>query len=369
MTMLIFYVLLALGVSFVCSVLEAIILSVTPGFIQTEIAAGKGYAKHLGDMKGNLDKPISAILTLNTIAHTMGAAGAGAQWKVISHDTGEAVFAGALTFLVLVFSEIIPKTIGAKFWRGLAGPATTLLRLMVKVMTVLGILPALSLITKLVGGEPESHGVSRSELAAMAQLSLEAGHLDKRESNIVHNLFLLRSSKVRDIMTPRIVVFTQPAALAVDEFLANTMHKPFSRIPIYGENKDDITGFVLKSEVMAAQIRGEAADATLESYRRPLLMTPSTASVYQVFQTMSRERAHLMLVVSEFGEMEGVVSMEDVVETLLGLEIVDEVDRTEDMQKVARRLWKLRAAAMGLTIEDEELDSQAISDAAEESKE
>lgn len=353
MGLLLFYILLALVVSFICSVLEAIILSVTPGFIQTEVAKDKAYAKHLAKMKSNLDPPISAILTLNTIAHTMGAAGAGAQWKVLYHDTGEAVFAGALTFLVLVFSEIIPKTIGAKFWRALARPATAILRGMIWALTYLPPwpLPALSLITRLVGGEPESHGVSRAELAAMAELSLQSGHLEGEESEILRNLFMFRSSKVRDIMTPRTVVYAQPEETPVDQFLDEAMRTPFSRIPVFKKNRDDITGFVLKSDVMSARVRGDDVGKALTEFKRPITVVPSSASIYRVFQMMSKNKSHLMLVVDEFGGMEGVVTMEDVVETLLGMEIVDEADRAEDMQKLARRLWSQRAKAMGLRID------------------
>jgi len=354
MGLLIFYVVLALGVSFICSVLEAIILSVTPGFIQTEVAKGKKYARHLAEMKTNLDRPISAILTLNTIAHTMGAAGAGAQWKMISKDTGEAVFAGALTFFVLVFSEIIPKTIGAKFWRGLAAPSTHLLRGMIAMLTWIPVLPSLGIITRMVGGEPESHGVSRSELAAMAELSSQSGHLDDGESKILRNLFRFRTSVVRDIMTPRTVVYARAESLGLGEFLDDAMQTPFSRVPVYGKNRDDITGFVLKSDVMAAKLMGESDEKVIGEFKRSISMVPSTASIYKVFEMMSEESAQLMLVVDDFGGMEGVVTMEDVVETLLGMEIVDEADRAEDMQQEARRLWKRRAKAMGVTIEGEE---------------
>lgn len=351
MELLIFYVTLALGVSFICSVLEAIILSVTPGFIQTEVSKGKGYARHLAAMKTDLDQPISAILTLNTIAHTMGAAGAGAQWKLLYQDTGEAIFAGVLTFLVLVFSEIIPKTIGAKFWRVLAAPATHLLRGMIKFLTWIPVLPALGIITRMVGGEPESHGVSRSELAAMAELSSRSGHLDDGESKILRNLFRFRTSIVRDIMTPRTVVYARAESLGLGEFLEDAMKTPFSRIPIYGKNRDDITGFVLKSDVMAAKLRDEEDGKAISEFKRTIPVVQSNVSVYEVFQMMSEESAQFMLVVDDFGGMEGVVTMEDVVETLLGMEIVDEADHAEDMQKEARRLWKRRAEAMGIRIE------------------
>lgn len=354
MGLLIFYVLLALGVSFICSILEAVLLSVTPGFIKTEVSAGKAYATHLEKMKNNLDKPISAILTLNTIAHTMGAAGAGGAWKAEYGDTGEAIFAGVLTFLVLVFSEIIPKTIGAKFWRGLASPSTTLLRWMVVLMTWTGILWALGMITRLLGGGHEGHGVSRSELAAMAELSEQSGQLDNEETKILRNLFMLKSTTVRDIMTPRTVVYAKQQSQCVEEFLKDAVNEPFSRIPVYEKDLDDASGFVLRADVMSSHIEGESDGKTLKDYKRPVPAIPNTMPVFNAFQQLSKENTHIMLVVDEFGGVAGVVTMEDMLETLLGMEIIDEGDRSEDMQALARKLWQKRAKSMGIEVEETE---------------
>ncbi|MFK7910425.1 MAG: CNNM domain-containing protein [Akkermansiaceae bacterium] len=353
MSLLIFYVLLALGVSFLCSILEAVLLSITPGFVQHELSSGKKYAKHLARMKQKVDEPLSAILTLNTIAHTMGAAGAGAQWKVLYDDTGEAIFAAVLTLLVLVLSEIIPKTLGAKFWRVLASPTTSLLRVMIWVLTYLPPWPqpVLKLITKLLGGHGESHGVSRSELAAMVEVGSKSGELEDEESKILQNLFMFKSTKVRDIMTPRTVVYTLSQTTTVEQFLTEAMPKPFSRVPVYEKDSDDITGFVLKSDIMSAKIRDNNNDLTLLEFIRPIKAVTGTDSIYHTFKVMTQEKQHLMLVVDEFGGMDGIVSMEDVVETLLGMEIVDEADRNEDMQVLARNLWAKRAKAMGLTEE------------------
>lgn len=353
MTLLIFYVLLALGVSFLCSVLEAVLLSITPGFVQQQLKEGKKYAKHLARLKQNVDEPLSAILTLNTIAHTMGAVGAGAQWKALYNDAGEAVFAGVLTFLVLVLSEIIPKTLGAKFWRGLASPATPILRIMIWILTYLPPWPQpmLKLITKMLGGHGEGGGVSRAELAAMAEVGSQSGELEDEESKILQNLFMFKSTKVRDIMTPRTVVYAMRQTTSVTEFLDEAMTRPFSRIPVFDKDRDHITGFVLKSDIMSARLKGEADDAILLDYLRPVNAVLSEASIYHAFKTMTRENQHLVMVVDDFGGMEGVVTMEDVVETLLGLEIVDEADSNEDMQVLARHLWEQRAKKMGISLE------------------
>ncbi|QQL45129.1 CNNM domain-containing protein [Sulfuriroseicoccus oceanibius] len=351
MGLLIFFILLALGVSFLCSVLEAVLLSVTPGFIEHEVSQGKPYAKKLAKMKADVDKPLSAILTYNTVAHTFGAAGAGAQWKVISGSTYEATFATALTVLILVASEIIPKTLGARFWRSLAKPATWLLGAMVWSLRVIGVIAALRGITRLLGGDSVHHGVSRAELAAMADLSSRSGHLEDQESQILRNLFRFRESKVRDIMTPRTVVYALPESMDVQHFLDEAVPTPFSRIPVFEKNSDDITGFVLKSDVMAARVLGHDDGKSLVDFKRPVTVVPSSASISRVFEVMMQKKAHFMLVVDEFGGLEGIVTMEDVVETLLGLEIVDEADASEDMQILARKLWQQRAKAMGLRIE------------------
>ncbi|MFC4992753.1 CNNM domain-containing protein [Rubritalea tangerina] len=346
MELLIFYVVLALGVSFLCSVLEAVLLSVTPGFIQHELSSGKKYAKQLAEMKENVDEPLSAILTLNTIAHTMGAAGAGAQWKALYNDTGEAIFASFLTLLVLILSEIIPKTLGAKLWRQLASPTTYTLRIMTWILTP--VLFFLKMITKLFGGHGEGHGVSRMELAAMADVATQSGGLEDDESQILKNLLMFKSTQVRDIMTPRTVVYAVRESTDLDTLLEDSMQKPFSRIPLFGKDRDHITGFVLKSDLMSAKLKGTNHPQNLTEFIRPIKAVHSGDSIYQVFKLMTQEKQHLMLVVDEFGGMEGVVSMEDVVETLLGMEIVDEADRNEDMQVLARNLWAQRAKSMGI---------------------
>ena len=356
MTLLVFYVLLALGVSFLCSVLEAVLLSVTPGFVQHEVSSGKKYAKRLEKMKEVVDEPLSAILTLNTIAHTMGAAGAGAQWKVLYNDTGEAIFAGVLTLLVLILSEIIPKTLGAKFWRILAAPTTYILRVMMWILTYLPPWPqpVLKLITKLLGGHKGGHSVSRAELVAMAEIGSQTGELEDEENRILQNLLKFKSTKVRDIMTPRTVVYALDQSTTLDGFLKEAMPKAFSRVPVFDTDRDHITGFILKSDLMSAKLNGEDSDKKLVSFIRDIKAVSGNNSIYHTFKMMTREKQHLMMVVDEFGGMDGLVTMEDVVETLLGMEIVDEGDRNEDMQVLARALWAKRAKAMGLNVENQE---------------
>jgi CBS domain containing-hemolysin-like protein len=257
-----------------------------------------------------------------------------------------------LTLLVLILSEIIPKTLGAKFWRSFAAPTTNILRGMVLILTYFPpILPALRLLTRLIGGKGHGGAISRAELSAMAEVSSQSGELEDEESRILQNLFLFKSSKVRDIMTPRTVVYAMKQSTKIDEFLAEAMSKPFSRVPIYEPTRDHITGFVLKSDIMSARLNQEDEGKTLVDFIRPIKAVSEKSSIFHTFKIMTQEKQHLMLVVDEFGGMDGIVSMEDVVETLLGMEIVDEADRNEDMQVLARNLWAKRAKAMGISEE------------------
>jgi CBS domain containing-hemolysin-like protein len=346
MELLITYVVIALGVSFLCSVIEAVFFSATPGFIQQEIISGKKYAVKLAKMKENVDESLSAILTLNTIAHTMGAAGAGAQWNLLYGNKGEAIFAGILTLLVLILSEIIPKTLGARLWRQLAAPCTTILGIMVWSLTYPMMI--LKLLTRLIGGHNKNHGISRAELSAMAEIATISGGIEDEESQILQNLLLFKFTQVRDIMTPRTVVYTVSDARGIDEILKESMRKPFSRIPLYSTSRDNVIGFILKSDLMSATLQNKTEGKTLTDFMRPIKAVNSNDTIFHAFKIMTQEAQHIMLVIDEFGGMEGVVTMEDIVETLLGMEIVDEADKNADMQVLARNLWKKRAKVMGI---------------------
>jgi len=341
MELLVTYILIALVISFLCSIAESVLLSITMSFVETEKKKGRRSGVVLSDLKSNIERPLTAILTLNTIAHTMGATGAGAQYKALYGGTGEAIFAAGLTLAILIGSELIPKSLGARYWRVLAIPVAYCL------------LPADRLLRPFIRRKHQIVRVSREELEAMAMMGRESGDLGVQELHILRNLLRFRSSKVRDIMTPRTVVYALPETLTVDEFVDQAVTKPFSRIPVYRKNSDDITGFVLKGDVLQSRIlQPEMQD--LKRFKRPIRAVPSSASIAILFAALIEEKQHLMLVVDEFGGVEGVVTLEDVVETLLGLEIVDEADREVDMQKVARRLWQKRARAMGLEVGDGE---------------
>lgn len=355
MILLILFVLLALGVSFICSIAEAVLLSVTPAYIALLQEKSPRTGEVLHRLKDNVDRPLTAILTLNTIAHTIGAAGAGAQATVVFGDEFLGVASAVLTLLILVFSEIIPKTLGAAYWRGMAPYVSYFIKYLVWVLYPFVWLA--EFMTRGMKQHRELTGFSREEFASMADLGTKEGQLEESESRILKNLFLFRSSFTEDIMTPRTVIFSLEENLTVDEYLTLHPQNPFSRIPIYQKHPDQVTGYVLKNDILMAQAQ-DRQQTKLSELRRPVLVTRYNATIAEVFDLLISKREQLALVVDDdWGTMVGVVTMEDVVETLLGLEIVDEDDKNEDMQALARRLWERRARTMGLQLEPKEAHS------------
>lgn len=349
MTLLIFYLLLAIGVSFFCSISEAVILSVRPSYVEALEANGKPGAVVLRELQNKLDRALAAILTANTIAHTVGAAGVGAQSAVVfgSHYLG--VTSAVLTFLILIFSEIIPKTLGATYWRQLAPSFGVMIKWM-----MIGLLPIVWVsekITKLLSGS--GHGIrtfSRDEMTAMAEIGAKEGTLNAKELKIFKNMMRLNRLSVRDIMTPRSVIFSASQAMSVADFFKKYAEKPFSRIPLYGKNYDDIIGYVLKSDVLMAQAQ-DKFDVTLGEFVRDLAALPNKSSASDVFDRLTHDKNHIAQIVDEYGSVQGLVTLEDVLETLIGLEITDESDTVEDMQILARKRWKERMATIGVSPE------------------
>lgn len=347
MTLLIAYLALALVFSFLCSIWEAVLLSVTTAHISLLEKEGKSSGPLLRQLKGNINRPLAAILTLNTIAHTVGAVGAGAQALIIFGDAWVGAFSALLTFLILVFSEIIPKTLGASYWRSLSGMTAHGLAFLIKILYPFVLLS--EQLTQHLSHSKKIEGFSREEFAVMADIGKQEGQLEERESRILKNLFLLRETLVTDAMTPRPVVFSLPETLTVGSYFDKHFDSLFSRIPVYADNTEAFTGFVLKDDLLLAQARNNF-DTPLQTYRRDLHTLPDTCSLSEAFDKILHERAHVMVIMDNFGGMEGIITMEDVFETLLGIEIIDESDKATDMQQYARKLWKKRAEKMGISL-------------------
>jgi len=340
MALLITYVLIALVFSFLCSIAEAVLLSVTAAYVGLLEKQQKPSGTLLRKLKSNINQPLAAILTLNTIAHTIGAAGVGAQVTIVFGSTYLGVASVILTLLILFLSEIIPKTLGAHHWRSLAPITAYGLKFLVALLY-----PFVKLTEKLTRSLSEGHtlsGFNRQEFAVMAEISAQEGQLAEQESQVLQNLFLLRETRVKDVMTPRTVVFSLPQSMLVADFFHHHGQVRFSRIPVYSDDPDHVEGFVLRGDLLLAQANGQSNES-LASFKREIPILPKSLTLAQAFNEVLRVRAHIVQVVDEFGSPVGILTLEDIIETLLGLEIVDEGDAVVDMQEQARRLWRRRA--------------------------
>ena len=361
-TLLILYGVFAIGISFLCSIAEAVLLSVSPSYIATLGKRSESAAALLTKQKENVDRPLAAILSLNTIAHTAGAAGVGAEAAALwgggsgwgQHAVG--IASAAMTLLILVLSEIIPKTIGAVYWRALAPYVARMLQIW-----IVGMLPLVwlsELLTKLIGGGHKQHVITREEVAAMAAISEADGQLASGETRILNNLFRFRSLTVNDIMTPRTVIIAFPESISVAEALKRRPTMPVSRIPVYGKSIDNVTGFVLKNDILLEQAQGRS-ETPLKEIRRDVKAVQANTKLGKLFDVLLDETAHLAVVVDEYGGTDGLVTLEDLIETLLGTEIVDEVDTEADMQRLARKKWEERAKSLGLDLSPAAEESDA----------
>lgn len=340
MSLLIFYVLLALSVSFLCSVMEAVLLSVTPSYVVMLEQNSHPAGRRLRVLKDDIDRPLAAILSLNTIAHTVGATGAGAQAAVVFGDAVVGLFSGVLTFLILVLSEIIPKTLGATYWRELASPVA---RVLPPLMWILWPLVKMSQwISRFLSRDDTAASISRAQITALAEIGAQEGVLEEEEARILQNLFRFSKLRVKDIMTPRTVVLALPQAMTVGEVIENHDELPHSRIPIFGENYDDVTGIVLKDDILL-KVAQDEHHLRLAHLKRAFIAAPASLPLPELFRRLLNEQEHIAIVLDEYGGMAGVVSLEDTVETLLGAEIIDEADTASDLQELARQQWQSRA--------------------------
>lgn len=348
--LLVIYLLVAIGFSFLCSIAEAVLLSITPSYLAERRNNPSPSSARILKLRSNIDRPLAAILSLNTIAHTVGAAGVGAQAAKVYGDAYVGVTSAILTLLILVFSEIIPKTIGALYWRKLAAPMS--LGVQWLIVLLLPLVWLSEFLTKLLSRGHQPKLVTREEIAAIADLGTQEGLIEARQSKILNNLFRIDSVIVEDVMTPRTVVIAYEQSRTLASIAGELKDVPVSRLPVYQERRDHVTGFVLKSDLLMALAAGET-DQTLEEFSRPIHAVKESDPITRVFDQLLTTRAHIALVVDDFGGMEGIVTLEDVVETLLGLEIVDEKDEAADMQKFARQQWRTRLENKGIQVLDE----------------
>lgn len=338
LTLLLTYMLLALVISSICSVLESTLLSTPLSFVNTLEQQGVKGFERLKRLKTDIDRPISAILVVNTIANTVGASLVGSEAARLYDSTGVGVVSGAFTFCILVFSEIIPKTIGSTYWRRLAIPASSIIQGMIYLTFPL--VWVLERLTHRIADSSDQVSVSREDVVAMVTTGAEEGVLEKEENKMIQNLLKLDEIKAHDIMTPSSVVTMAESSQTIRDFYNSDDFAKFSRIPLYEEENDDyVTGYVLKQEILE-KLAEDRFNVKLKDLERPILSFQEDESVSTIWEKLLEKKEHICVIIDEYGSMRGIVTLEDVIETMLGFEIVDESDEVVDMQQLAKEQWE-----------------------------
>lgn len=344
MVLIIIYMAAALLISAMCSVLEATLLSTPMSYITALEMQGKKGAALLKKYKHNTDRPISAILVINTIANTVGASLVGSQAATMASDMGYqhdmtiGIVSAIFTLLVLTFAEILPKTIGSNFWRSLAIPAASVIRVLITIAFPLVFI--LEKLTHLISGKSSQVSVSREEVSAMVTVGAEEGVLEKEENKMIQNLLKLDEITAHEIMTPSVVVSMADSSMTLKEFYKTPEYKNFSRIPIYDDdNSDYITGYVLRQTILE-RLAEDKFNEKLKTLARPILSFTEKESVGNIWEQLLAKKEHISIIIDEYGSLRGIVTLEDVIETMLGFEIVDEKDKVVDMQAYAMAQWK-----------------------------
>jgi len=341
MFLLLTYLFLALFISFLCSILEAVLLTANTSFLVVKKEMGYKWAALFIKQKENIDKPLSAILSLNTIAHTVGAAGVGAQAAIIFGEGYLGIVSALLTIMILIFTEIIPKTIGTMYYKSLARFAAYTIRGMMFVVYPLVLISAF--IAKLFTKSHQDQRISREEISALTSMGADDGIVSENESQMIQNILKLKQIRVSEVMTPRKVVSMADENMSCEELIKKTQVKTFSRILLCTGNEEKITGYVLRQSVLA-YIAENKSSVLLNRLKHNIIAVPNTASLFSVWEYLLNHKEHICLVVDEHGDMDGLVTMEDIIETIIGSEIVDETDTIPDLQQFARDIGRNETA-------------------------
>ncbi|HMO81628.1 MAG TPA: CNNM domain-containing protein [Pyrinomonadaceae bacterium] len=339
MTLLFVYLFTALITSFICSILESVLLSLPRSYLKAQSELGKRSAETFLKLKDDIDKPLSAILSLNTVAHTVGAAGVGAQATVVFGEAYFGVVSAILTLLILVLTEIVPKTLGANYSRelmGIAGRAIT-----VTIFITYPLVLVSAFLTRLLSRKDVELTTSREEISALANIGTEEGIFLDKENKIIQNLIRLKSIRVVEVMTPRVVVVVASEDMTLEEFLKVKDFLHFSRIPIFKDHHDNITGYVFREQVFE-NLAEDKFKLALKDIKREILTISEFTTLFDAWENLIHGKEHIALVADEYGGMDGIITLEDIIETLLGFEILDEKDKIEDMQKFARERWEAK---------------------------
>ena len=326
----------SIAVSALCSVLEASLLSTPLSYITGLEDQGVKGAKRLKKLKQNTERPIAAILCINTIANTVGASLVGSLVMKVYGNTLVGVFSAIFTLLILVFSEIFPKTIGSTYWRRLAIPASGIINVMIFI--VFPIVWVMEKLTKFISDNSDQVSVSREDISAMVSVATEEEVIEKDEKKMIQNLLKLDEITAHEIMTPSVVVEMASGNMTAKELYDKDL--VHSRIPVCDEENDDyIIGYVLRQTILE-KMAEDKFDAKLKEIARPILSFQENESVGTIWEKLLEKKEHISIIIDEYGTFRGIVTLEDVIETMLGKEIVDETDEVVDMQELAKEQWE-----------------------------
>jgi CBS domain containing-hemolysin-like protein len=327
---------ISVAISALCSTLEATLLSTPLSFITGLEEQGVKGASTLKKLKQSPDRAISAILCLNTIANTVGASIVGSLVYEIYGDPLVGVFSTIFTLMILIFAEIIPKTIGTSYWRSLAIPASVIINAMIFIAFPL--VWILEKLTRLISSNSTQVSVSREDISAMVSVATEEEVIETEEKKMIQNLLKLDEVTAHEIMTPSAVVEMIPNTMTIREYYDSEI--THSRIPVYDEENDEyIIGYVLRQEVLEKMAEDKFA-TPLQDILRPIMSFREEDSVADIWEKLLEKKEHISVILDEYGSMRGIVTMEDVIETMLGHEIVDEKDEVVDMQEYAKEQWE-----------------------------
>ena len=340
MELLLIFFLLSVGVSFICSVLESVLLSVNMSYVAVLEKERPSVGKLLRLQKENINKSIASILILNTIANTLGAAAVGAQASEVFGNDAVVIVSVVLTFAILFLSEIIPKTIGAIYWKQLAPMAAYFIRIFIW-LTYPIILTTLAVTDKISKGKEDAHTLTKEELLESMLMSEDEGVIDEKESDVIENMLNLDNIKVSEVLTPRSVVFALDENMTIEDVVKQeeSIFK-FSRIPVYNESIEDVTGLVLTKRIFRQLLKDKKS--TLKEIKKDIFAINENVPVSKALDLFISKKEHMFLVKDNYDQTEGILTLEDCVETILGVEIMDESDTTADMRELAKRKMKLK---------------------------
>ena len=339
MTLLLVFLLGAMAISFLCSTLESSLLSTPISYILMREEEGYKPATLFKQYKTDTERPLAAILSLNTIANTIGAAGVGQQATLLFGSRWFGLVSAITTILILIFAEIIPKTIGTTRWKSLMGFTCKTIRVLIVLM--FPFVKLVELVSHLITKKEQDAVVSREEVLAIANVGEEEGVIEKDENKIIQNIIKLDNVKAEEVMTPRVVASTAPESMTLREYYDDDKFDHFSRIPVYAESPEYITGYVLRDDALE-NLAEDKFNMTLGEIKRDIVMYKEEMPVSEIWDSMLRNKRHIACVIDEYGSFQGIITLEDIIETIVGLEIMDECDDVADMRQLALDRWHQR---------------------------